>query len=366
MFVNNPFPGAFGLDIGDLSIKLIQLKQRRRPFQASHFDLETLRTVKLPPGYIVNGEIQQPEMVRKKILHLLGEDGAFPKIKSPWVVADLPEPKTFLKLIEIGTPAAELTADDVIYQAGKHLPFDLEETYLDWQVVANQDQEDKNTHVLLGAAPKIIADSYTYLLEACGLNPLALEIEAIALARAMITGTKDYAGIARIILDLGATRSSVIIYDKEAIQFSASINCSGELLTTALSQELKVDRETAEKLKIKNGARYDKEHPTYLNAVSAIIDKLAEEISRALLFYQGHFKDANPITHITMCGGLANWENLDNILSHKLRIPAAPGNAWKNIADAKITEEKRNQGLVLASAIGLALRAAANPLQNTL
>ncbi|HLD61066.1 MAG TPA: type IV pilus assembly protein PilM [Patescibacteria group bacterium] len=367
MFLTNPFPGAFGLDIGDLAIKLVLLSRHRRLGRGSYFKIEEVRSTSLPPGLIVNGEIEQPEIVRKKILHLLGRDGSSKPIKSSWVVADLPEPKTFLKLIEIELPEKELLYEDVAYFAKKHVPFELEETYLDWQVMDSLEARNRTVQVLIAAVPKIIADSYTYLLESVGLTPLAFEIEAMPLARTLITHTKDYTGQARVILDLGATRSSFVVYDFDRIQFSTNLDFSGELVTTAISQGLKIDHEAAEKLKIKNGLEYDKEQPRYLKMVSDLVEGLIEEIKKNLSFYKEHFRETNPITHITMSGGLAELKNLDVVLSQKLRIPAQTGNAWKNIGNFAPTAKDLGAGLSYASAIGLAMRAASNPFkENTL
>ncbi len=364
MFLANPFPGAFGLDIGDLSIKLVQLKRHHPLNKARYFSVETIRTAHLMPGCIVNGEIQQPEIVRKKILHLLSKEGGQKALKSPWVVASLPESKTFLKLIEIPTPETELTFDDISFYATKHLPFDLNEAYLDWQIIPDENKASKMCQVLIGGVPKSLADTYTYLFEAAGLNPLALELESVAIARTMITELKDYSGIGRAILNIGATRSNIIIYDKNSIQFSATIAFSGELVTTALAEGLGIHYEEAEKIKIENGVVYDKKNPKYLNIVDAQVDRLVEEIKRILSFYKDHFADTNPITHITICGGFALFKNLDSVLSHKLHISSHPGNAWKNVSSLPVSDETKAQGLTLPCALGLALRAAENPLQS--
>lgn len=363
MLLRNPFSGAFGLDIGDLSIKLVQLDSS--PFyERQYFKIKELRTTSLPPGLIANGEIQQPELVRKKLLYLLGkEGGAFKPIRSSWVVANLPEPQTFLKLIDVESSDNELTSVDVAYQAKKHLPFELEDTYLDWQAITPGVNTQKR-QVLIGAVPKIIADSYTYLLESVGLNPVALETEAVAVSRSMITSDKDYTGQARGILDLGGTRSSLIIYDNNSIQFTTTLNFSGELVTAAIEQVLKLDHAHAEELKIKNGLKYDAQNPKYLTAVSGIAENLISEIKTALLFYKEHFNDINTVSRITMCGGMANWANIDNFISRQLKITAHPGHPWKNLHNKKLYDFDINKSLPLASAIGLALRAIQNPLQN--
>ena len=361
MLIGNPFPNAFGIDINDLTIKLVQVAQspyRRKKFLTSR----EMRSTALPPGLIIDGEIQQPEPVRQKLLCILGKDcGSFKKIRSSWVVASLPEPKTFLKLIDIEGNPGELTDIDIAYYAKKHLPFELEDTYLDWQII---NSDGGAVQVLIGAVPKVIADSYTYLLESVGLNPIALELEAISIARSMITENKKYTGEARAILDLGATRSNLIVYDNQSIQFSTLLNFSGELVTSAIEQGLRIEHGQAEKIKIANGLAYDPAQPKYLPSISALAEKLIGEIKTAFDFYYEHFSNTNKINHITMCGGMCNWKNIDNFISRRLKIAAHPGHPWKNLFNPKIYEFEKQKSLSFASAIGLALRAAHNPFQN--
>lgn len=364
MFVSNPFADAFGLDIGDLSIKLVQLRKKRHFKKASTYKIIEMRSVNMPPGYIVNGEIQQPEMVRKKLMYLLGQDGGHLKrIYAPWVAASLPEPQTFLKLIEIESEAEALSNEDVVYQARKHIPFDLNEAYLDWNL-CRRCVDGQNAKVLVSATYKTIADSYTYLLESVGLQPITLEVEANSIARALITADKVYTGEARALLDLGATRSNLIIFDNNGIQFSMSLNFSGELINTAIAQALKIEHTEAEKIKIELGLNYSKKHDRYLKAADHLVSKLVEDIKKALSFYREHFSNANPVTHITMCGGVSNWTNLAPTLARALKISAEPGNVWKNLGRTQIAEKERADGVAWASAVGLAIIAAQNPLRD--
>lgn len=360
MFLRNPYNGAFGLDIGDLSIKLIQLDLRTTLSGNQYYQLKETRSISLMPGYIINGTIEQPEMVRRKLLQLLGkEKSGFSYIKNPWVVADLPEPRTFLKTIEVEANPKELTNDDILYQARKHLPFVLDEAYIDWQIT-NPETTDGVSKIIIGAVPKVIADSYTYLLESVDLKPIALEVEAAAIARAMITAGKDYGNEARALLDIGATRSSLIIYDHSTLQYSSNLTFSSESITNALVKEMNIDHNQAEKIKIQTGLGYTRDNNMYLKTITDLTDELVRQIQQAITFYYEHFLHHNPITHITMTGGGSLLKNLDFTLTRLLKITAQPGNAWKNLENTKQTLDQ-NLGSSYSSAIGLALRAAQKP-----
>lgn len=358
---SNPFPHAFALDIGDLSIKLVQLNNTSVfGTKTPSFAIATHRTTHLPRGLIINGEIEKPEQVKKYIRHLLSGGKNQKPVRSKWVVASMPDTQGFLKLIHIEKEEEDVIEEDVLYSAKKHIPFDEDGYYIDWQIIPRTDGVEAVTDVLIGAIPKQIADSYTNLLEDLGLGVIALEIEALATARAMITAEKEYRGEARAVLDVGAVRTTLIIFDHDHIQFSRSLPYSGEIVSMAIAQKLHVPHEEAETMKIKDGAQYKKSKVWPI--ISKQTDNLVKEIQKTFEFYYSHFPNANKITRVTMCGGGAGMKQLDKVLSTKLGIESKPGRVWKNLFTQKYQAVVDRDSLNYATAIGLALRAADNPL----
>ena len=354
----NPFVNAFGLDIGDLSIKLVQLKRVGSIKSKPRFRLLNYRSIELPLGLIVNGELEKPEEVRKRILRLIVGNKHQKPIKSPWVVACLPETKSFIKLITLKKKSDDIIEDDIPLIAKKHIPFaEGEESYIHHQIIRSCID---NTEILVGTIPKRIADAYTYLLESVGLGVISLEIEALALARAMITADKTYEGEARAILDIGAARSSLIFFDHGVIQFSTSLAFSGEVLTTAISQEQKIDMEEAEIKKIRTGLMYKKNSPEVWTILMKQTDALIKQINTAINFYYSHFPDANRIKKIILCGGGSKLEGIDKVLSTRLKIAVRYGRTWKNLSTCQSLPNE-SASINYATGVGLALRAAENP-----
>lgn len=358
---SNPFHNAFGLDINDESIKLVQLQNRTSGSRSASYRYVTHRETRLPEGLIVNGELKEPETVRKYMQHLLKGDGSKKeRIRGNWCVVSVPSTQSFLRHIQLQKPAADVIADDVLISAKKHIPFTEDEYYIDWQIVSN-DQYGDVTDVLIGAIPRSVANLYTYLVESLGLGVIALEIEDLAIARTMITHGKVYEGEARAVLDLGATRSSLIVYDHDIIQFSIGLKFCGKDLTATIAEALKISFVEAEKRKKKAGISLKGGKGAQFRVTKQMVDSLIEEIKRALTFYETHFPETNKVTHITMCGGGAALKHLDVRLSEALKIEAATGKVWKNLHDKSHVPKQTSSHLGLASAIGLALRAADNP-----
>lgn len=357
----NPFPHAIGLDIGDLSIKMVQLNNISGRKKGNAFELITARSTQIPHGLIVNGELEKPEAVRKYILHLF-EKKLFQKdrfYKTPWVVASIPDKHGFIKLIQLDKEADDIIDEDIIIASKKHVPFQENDYYLDWQIVPSHNHDGNYTNILLASIPKNIANMYTYLLESVGLAVVALELGALSTVRSTITANKNYENEGRAILYIGATESTLTVYDHDHVQFSKSLNYSGEILTTAIAQNLHMSYDEAEMKKKAYGLEYDKSKSWSILAEQT--DKFVEEIKQVLDFYYTHFPTTNKITRIIMCGGGASMKGLDKVLTSKLNIESKPGDIWKNLLSPKPIEMDLNKSLRFSKAVGLALRAANNP-----
>ena len=88
-------PKAFGLDISDLSLKIIELKKK-----GSGLDLACFGETMIAPGIIEKGEINDKKALVKIIKQALSQVKG-EKLKTKNVVASLPEEKAFLQVIKL-------------------------------------------------------------------------------------------------------------------------------------------------------------------------------------------------------------------------------------------------------------------------
>ena len=149
---------AFGLDISDLSLKIIKLKKGTyRGTRA--FNLASFGESEIKPGIIKKGEIKDEERlaetIKEAIKKVKGE-----KLKTKYVVASLPEEKAFLQVIQM----PKMTEDDlksaVIYEAENYIPLPIEEVYLDSQIVPPLHNHLDHYDVLINALPRKTIDYY--------------------------------------------------------------------------------------------------------------------------------------------------------------------------------------------------------------
>jgi type IV pilus assembly protein PilM len=229
----------------------------------------------------------------------------------------------------------------------------------------------------------MLVDQYIESIKAAGLNVKALELESLSICRSLLKeetpkfNLKDAMNYG--LIDIGAKRTSLLLYAKQAIAMSISLPISGDEVTERISQTLEITGEQAEKAKIICGLDKNIAHGIINGILQDMITDLTGKIKESLEFYSNQFSDRGPIGSILLCGGGSNIKNLDLIIKEATGIATAPANAFINIAELpekliKTLEEKhdldfaigknkadnisvvQNSSLSYASAIGSALR----------
>ncbi|MFH0819770.1 MAG: type IV pilus assembly protein PilM [bacterium] len=346
----------FALDIGELTLKLVQLKKIGKIVKLTSFS-----SVDLPEGCIQHGEIRDQEQFKKSV-ELLFKKINGKKIKTKNVISVLPEPKTFIKWIKIESESSELKEkkydkgeliipEIISRETEEHIPLPIKEIYLDWQVVS---KTANSTEILIGAAPKSIVNNYLGVLKYCGFEPVALEIESMAIIRSLFPINKNQDVGAKMIIDFGRVRTSLIIFDQNNIKFTVSLPISGKILTETIAKRLNISLEQAEKAKIV--CSINKECQTILTEILTDNTKhLIQKIKEAINFYKDHFTEAQEINELVICGGGANLSGLEENLKTVLGKNIKKANPLVNIGR---TYKSFDQCLALkfTTALGLALR----------
>jgi len=335
----------FGLDISDQALRLVQLKK-----QSKNIILDSYGEINVPAEIIINGTIKEEnklsELIKQLINSVQGE-----KISMKNVIAALPETQTFIKLTTVPSTNPDELPQLIKEEVKNHMPLDPEEIYFDWQIMS---YTQKTTKLLIGAAPKQIVDSYFAVLEKSGLTPLALEVEAAAIARSLLD---DNDRQAKIVIDFGAVRTGLIVYDQGTIQFTVSLPISGNRITQTIAKTLNLKIDEAEKAKVVCGLDRNKCEGALLKILLTAIEDLTTQIKKSMVFYGSNFPGGNPVSEVILCGGGANFSGIDQVLGDKLAIPVRIGNPLLNIKPNKKLSLPSNKILSYTSAIGLALRA---------
>lgn len=348
-------PEAFGLDISELSLKIIKLKKRGR-----FLELASWQESKLKPGIIQEGEIKDREALSKAIKQALSKVKG-EALKTKYVVADLPEEKAFLEVIKMPKLKQEELKKAIRFEAENYVPLPINTVYLDFQVVPPLYDHLDHLDVLIAALPQKTVDPYVNVLQNVGLMPKALEIECQAIAQCLVKDNTAQRPI--LLIDIGRTRTSFIIFSGHALRFTSSIPFSSQTFDKAISNVLKVDLKEAKGLRKKQGIK-DQRSKVFKALIPCLTD-LVEQIEKCIAYYRSHAKhehltpDGKGIARIELCGGVANLLGLPEFLGQELKIPVQVGNPWINILPKgrkQTGQLSHKESLKYTSALGLALR----------
>ncbi len=347
---------AFGLDISDLSLKIIKLKKRGELFSlVSSYEME------IKAGIIEKGVVQDEDALAK-IIKVACKEVVGEKLNTKYVIASLPEEKSFLQVIQMPKMDETELKSAILFEAENYIPLPMSEVYLDFQTIRPIKDHLNHLDVLIVAMPKKIVNSYVASIKKAGLIPIALEVESEAIVRALVKNETSNSPM--VLIDFGRNSTDFIIFAGRSIQFTCSIPVSSEQLTVAISTSLEIDLKKAERLKIKytlsdinNNARSKK----ILEAMNPILNDLVAQIKKYLNFYQDHtshehISSDERIQKILMCGGGANLAGLPKLLSEKLGIPVELSDFWINFSPTRKNKHMYQNYLSFATALGLALR----------
>ena len=352
-------PEAFGLDISDLSMKIIKLKKKRGVLSLASFG-----EAEIKPGIIEGGEIKD-EVALSKIIKEAMNKIKGEKINSKYVIASLPEEKAFLQVIQMPKMTEEELKKAVLFEAENYIPLPINEVYLDSQIVNPVYNHLDHLDVLIAALPKKTVDPYVSSLKKAGLLPAVLEIESQGISRALVKN--EISPFPILLIDLGATRTSFIIFSGYSLRFTSSIRVSSQKFTEAISRNLKIDLIGAEKLKLKYGldSKDKKEGKAVFEALIPVLTDLIEQIKTHLSYYQTHAShehlspNGEGVSKILLCGGGANLKGLIDFLSLELKIPVELSDPWINILPEPLKEVPElpyEESLRYTAVLGLALR----------
>ncbi len=327
MMILDYHPCPMGLDISDLSIKLIQFKKRGEKIR-----IQAIGKTDLPKGVLENGEVKDRETLIRYLRKIIAHPD-YGKVVGNEVVACLPETRTFLKVVEIDKTSPDIE-DAICGELVKHIPVPIDEMYYDFQAIR---ESSRSQIFLTGAAQREVVDQYTSILHECHLSVIALESEPLSICRAILPeehirykqeNKQNYA-----IIDIGATSANLSVYAKNSILFSVSMPISGEEITKKIAEILNIDVARAEKAKIIYSMQEGDEHPVIKKILSDMVVDLVKKSHEAMNFFYHHYATWGPINKIILCGGGSSIKDIDKIMQKEIGVETVLGDSLVNLDD---------------------------------
>lgn len=293
----------FGLDIGASSIKLVQVNL----MGSKSFGVEAIGLVTNPAGSIDFTDKVVVEKIKPALKKLLTES----KVKERRVVVSVAESKVYSRILSIPQMSEAELSSAIHWEAEQFVPIPVNEVELDFSVIEKlPGSEEKKMSVYLVAAPKKYLQGLVELLTAVNLEPIAVESEMVAIARALTYGQP---AMTSLLVHIGAMSSVMAIVEGSNLTFSYTVPVGGVAMSRALSQSLGLPLTQAEEYKRTYGLQENQLEGKVRKGLLIVMDSLVREMRKAMEFQLASRKSV--VNRVVVTGGGAYLPELVVYLS---------------------------------------------------
>src|SRR5258708_10786553 len=74
---------------------------------------------------------------------------------------------------------------EIVWEAEQHVPYDINDVSLDFEILGDNPQDDKQMQVLLVAAKKDMVLTFADLIRESGLSPVIIDVDSFAIQNAL-------------------------------------------------------------------------------------------------------------------------------------------------------------------------------------
>jgi type IV pilus assembly protein PilM len=333
-----------GLDIGSSSIKAVELRSTKAGYELVSFGMEALAQ-----DTVVDGAIMDAPQVANAITKIFDVE----KVKTKNVATSVSGHSVIVKRVPLPLMTEEELYDRIPSEASQHIPFDIADVNLSYQLLEAMDSQ---MDVLLVAVKKDKILNHTNVLAQAGKTPVVVDIDAFGLQNCFEVNYEPDAGQTIALLNIGASVMNINIVRGNTPLFTRDVSVGGNQYTDSLQKELDLSFDDAESLKLghKVGTVSEDAKLPILKQVTEII---VLEIQKTFDFFRATAAGQH-IEKIYLAGGSSTVPGLMEALRQEFSMPVEILNPFQRIRahfDGDDSEAAKNAGQ-LAVAVGLALR----------
>lgn len=243
--VGGPVSGTMlGIDLGSKFIKVAEVSAR-----GGELELLSAGILPTPVGLLSGDAIVDPQGAAEVIRALLQQIGVH---TNKVVMTVKGQTSVVVRIIEVPKMREEELSDAMRWEIERHVPFaSTGAVAMDYAPLQPLDTipEEGTGEVLLAVAEEGLIKAVVDSLELAGLEPVAIDIEPLALGRCLVSKDPQLKVTTVSILQMGARSSELTIINYDNPRLTRTLNIGGNNLTSAIGNALGISDEEAEKIK---------------------------------------------------------------------------------------------------------------------
>jgi type IV pilus assembly protein PilM len=350
-----------GIDIGSSHIKAVEIEPAASGFRLVNAALQVTPQDSCRDGVITNFV---------EVAHAIKTLLKSANIRSTGAVAAISGSQVIVRQVQLPKMSEASLRKSIHYEAAKYVSASVEDSVVEFEILGDAEGTDQ-MNVMLVAAPKDLVESRVNVLEAAGLEPIAIDVEAFSIIRALVEckTTDDFTDKTVALIDMGASHTDVNIVSNGAFALTRSIPIAGESFTNAIKTLTGFSSEDSERLKFEMAMQdsIDKLSTQEVESkcwrvVQPLLDELLREIRRSIHYYQSQFPEGAEqaaVSQIILTGGTARMPGMAAYVGSKLNVPVQIGDAFSGspVSLGRFTQDFIDEyGPVLVVGTGLALK----------
>src|SRR6478672_12568620 len=226
-----------GLDIGSSSVKMVELDGK-----LNNLNLVSLGLENLPADTIIDGQIMELNVVSDVIQSVCTNH----QVNAMNVVTGVSGHSVILKNIVLPSMSKEELEESIDWHAEEHIPYDLADVSLDYQVTA---ESPEATNVLIAACKKERIDNIKQAIQLAGKSPVVIDVDTFALQNCYEVNYNPTEDDVVTLLNIGASTMNVNIVKGTRSLFTRDITVGGSQFTDVLQRSLGLNFQQAEAVK---------------------------------------------------------------------------------------------------------------------
>ncbi|RJR27394.1 type IV pilus assembly protein PilM [candidate division WWE3 bacterium] len=337
-----------GLDLGKNNFRAIELERKKEGLTVNRYAV-----YENPKLNFESESTDDREIYANSLKDFFAEVG----FSTPYVVVGLDETYIYMRIIKFPQMSDKDLRNAVNYEAEQYIPLPLNEVNLSFQKLDVDYADKAKMNVQMVAARKNTLEKHVDIIKRAHLIPKAIEPETLALGRAL--GDTKEAPSGSVILDMGYSRSIIIITYGGFVRFTRNVQIGGDVMTRSIQQSLNLDYNQAEEYKKVYGMDKNQVDGKIYDVVKPHIDSMIEEVKRASIFFTKQQPNAN-IKRVILTGGAAQMPGLLLYMASNLDLEVEVANPFRDLILGPKAQQKNpsllEQGPIFSSAYGLALK----------
>jgi type IV pilus assembly protein PilM len=332
-----------GLDVGASSVKAVELRA-----SGQEYELVGLGIAQLAPGAVEGGEIRQPAAVQQAIRQAIDQGG----IQATDAVIGVSGGSVIAKRVTLPKMSETELAESIRWEAEQHIPFDIDDVNLDFQVLR---QDGPQLEVMLVAVKKGKVQSYAEVVAATGLRVVVVDVDVFALETQHEHNFPSNPNEVVALVNIGHETTNTNILQGGVNVFARDVFVGGRQYVTTIGQRFDLSPADAEALM--RGERGSVSWAEVEPVLDLVSQELGQEIQRTLDYF-GTTAEHERIQRIFLSGGCALIPGLPDFLAAQWGIEVSPANPFKRVAiGAGVASDSVHKLAPLAAvATGLAMR----------